>query len=310
MDTAGDTHTYMACYGIGSVQVFRKTKRKYYKQALITRTKAEDKIFNRSIKWGAIIISGLLGWNIAGVLWLRLQMFLKATPFFESDPIFKMPLDFYMFQLPVYQQLLSIGIMFTFLLSAIILGYFFLMLAIRPPSEESVYSGISFDQKADLDVFTAMLRRDLLKPAVRKIAVLGMLIFIMIGVKYFLMTYELMYSAKGVAYGASYTDIHVTLLGYRMAGVVSFIAAFTFAYGLLNGNPKLVSFGPVLLIGVTFVFGIVGAVVQQLVVEPDEIGKESAYLIHNIQYTQKAFDLKDVMIQEFPVEQNIRGQTL
>lgn len=291
--------------GLGLYKYFVRQKRKYYKQALITRTKAEDKIFNRSIKWGALIISGLLGWNISGVLWLRLQMFLKATPFFESDPIFKMPLDFYMFQLPVYQQLLSIGIMFTFLLSAIILGYFFLLLAIRPPSEESVYSGISFDQKADLNVFTAMLRRDLLTPAVRKIAVLGMFIFIMIGVKYFLMTYELMYSAKGVAYGASYTDIHVTLLGYRMAGVVSFIAAFTFAYGLLNGNPKLVSFGPILLIGVTLVFGIVGVVVQQLVVEPDEIGKESAYLVHNIKYTQKAFDLEDVVIQEFPVEQNI-----
>jgi len=296
--------------GVGLYRYLMRQKRKYYKQAEISHTKAEDKNLHRGIRWFAIIFSGMLGWNVASSVWLKSQLFLNATPFAEVDPIFKMPIDFYMFQLPLYQQLLSVGILITFMISAVIIGFFFVILALRPPGEESVYANSGFSPTFDPNSLSGMLRAELLRPAMRKIAVLGMMIFLMISAKYFLMTYELMYSAKGVAYGASYTDIHVTLLAYRMSGVVAFIAAFTFAYGVLKGFPKLVSFGPVLLIAVSITFGIVGLVVQQLVVEPDEISKEREYLIHNIHYTQKAFDLDNVVISEFPVNQDISRDDL
>lgn len=287
-----------------------RQKKKYYKQAEISHTKKEDRRLHQAIAIFSFALSGLMGWNIASSIWLKLQMFLNSTSFAEKDPIFKMPIDFYMFRLPVYQHLLSAGILLTFVVSFIIIGFFFVLLAVRPPSEESMYGSGRVRQPTDPIDLSTMISPEMLLPAMRKIAVLGCLIFIMISAKYFLMTYELMYSAKGVAYGASYTDIHVTLLGYRMAGVVSFIAAFTFGIGLMRGNRKLVTFGPVLLIAVSLIFGIVGLVVQQLIVEPDEIGKEREYLIHNIHYTQKAFALDEVVIKEFPVEQAIDRQAL
>ncbi len=298
---------------IGGLILFRylmRQKKKYYKQAKITRTKKEDKWLTRGIGGFSAVFTGVLGLNLASSIWLKYQLFVNRVPFSEADPIFEMPLEFYMFRLPLYQQLLSVGIMVTFLISAIIIGFFFILLALRPPSEESVYADVGISKSFDATALSSMLRRELIAPAMRKIAVLGMLIFLMISAKYFLMTYELMYSSQGVAYGASYTDIHVTLLAYRMAGVIAFMAAFTFAYGLLNGNTKLVTFGPVLLISVSILFGIAGLVVQQLVVEPDEISKESEYLTHNIHYTQKAFDLEDVVIREFPVNQEIDREKL
>ena len=287
-----------------------RQKMKYYKQAHLTLTKDQDKWFIRGIKLFSIFLAGVVGWTIAKSLWFKLQLYMNAAPFDQTDPIFKMPIEFYMFKLPLYQQLLSIGIFITFLMMVIVISFFVVLLVLRPPAEGSAYDSKKLERPLTVEAIIAIFQRNMIGPAIRKIAVFGMMIFLMIGAKYFLMTYELMYSAKGVAYGASYTDIHVTLLGYRMAGVFAFMGAFTFAYGVLKANKKLVSFGPVLLIGVTIIFGVAGLVVQQLVVEPDEIAKESAYLTHNINYTQKAFDLDSVVVEEFPVNQTLDREDL
>lgn len=287
-----------------------RQRRKYYKNAHLVKSKEEDKWFTRGMRFFSVVIAGSVGWSISKSIWFKLQLFMNGAAFGETDPIFHMPIEFYMFKLPLYQQLLSIGIFVTFLMMVIVIGFFMVLLIIRPPTEGSMYDAGKLKWPFPIESLISVFQRNMIAPAIHKIALFGMMIFLMIGAKYFLMTYELMYSSKGVAYGASYTDIHVTLLGYRVAGIVAILGAFTFAYGVLKGHKKLVSFGPILLIIVTVVFGITGLVVQQLVVEPDEIAKESAYLSHNIQYTQKAFALDGVVTEEFPVEQNLTRDVL
>lgn len=237
-------------------------------------------------------------------------MFLNATRFDGVDPIFDKNIGFYMFNLPLYQQLLSIGIGVTIIIIAITVGFFFLMLTMRPPAESSIYYLNESTRHNNLISLASMRKKELFDSALRKIAFLGMAVFVLIGIKYFLQTYELLYSPNGVAYGASYTDIHVTLIAYRVAAIVSLASAFTVAFGLLKGQFKLAASGPVLLIAVNVVFGIAGLVVQQLIVEPDEIAKEKEYLVYNIDHTQKAFALDNVTISEFPVEQNIARRDL
>ncbi len=291
---------------VGGVVLYRylmRQKKKYYKEAKVSGNERDDKWINRGIVAFALIFSGGIGLNISSNIWLKYQLFIRQVPFLETDPIFKMPLEFYMFELPLYQQLLSLGILMIILISAIIVGFFFIMLALRPPAEESVYANIGMSKKIDTSSIIAMLKKELIQPAIKKIAVFGMLILLMMSAKYFLMTFELMYSSQGVAYGASYTDIHVTILAYRVSSIIAFISAFSFLYGVLKSHTKLILVGPVLLVSVSILFGIAGLVVQQLVVEPDEITKESDYLIHNIHYTQKAFELGDVVVREFPVDQ-------
>lgn len=296
--------------GIGIYRYLIRQKKKYYKQAHLMPDKAADRWFIRGIKLFSVLLGGFVGWTIAKSIWFKLQLFINSVPFGETDPIFEKPIEFYMFKLPFYQQLLSIGIFITFLMMLIVIGFFIVLLVFRPPAEGSVYDAHKLQLPISMASIIEVFQQSMIGPAIRKIAVFGMMIFLMIGAKYFLMTYELMYSTKGVAYGASYTDIHVTLLGYRMAGVFAIMGAFTFAYGVLKGNKKLVSFGPVLLIVTAVSFGIVGLVVQQLVVEPDEIARESVYLIHNIHYTQKAFDLDAVVTKEFPVTQTLERSDL
>lgn len=296
--------------GLGLHAYIKKLKQKYYVQAHIEYDKQAD----RGIELGAAIFSGVfsgvMAWVIADSIWLKLRMFLNATRFDGADPIFGKNIDFYMFKLPLYQQLLSIGIFVTILVIGITLGFLFVMLTLRAPSEGSIYYINESKRRNNLISIATARKKELFNSALRKIAFLGMAVFLMVSAKYFLQIYELMYSTSGVAYGASYTDIHVTLIAYRVVAVISLASAFTVAYGLLKGQFKLAASGPVLMIGVSIVFGIVGYVVQQLIVEPDEIEKEKEYLVYNIEHTQKAFALDDVKVSEFPVEQSIVRQDL
>lgn len=136
----------------------------------------------------------------------------------------------------VQQQLLSIGIGVTIIIIGITVGFFFLMLTMRPPAESSIYYLNESTRHNNLISLASARKKELFDSALRKIAFLGMAVFLLIGIKYFLQTYELLYSPNGVAYGASYTDIHVTLIAYRVAAIVSLASAFTVAFGLLKGQ--------------------------------------------------------------------------
>jgi len=296
--------------GFGLHIFMKELKKKYYAQAHITYDKQADRGIELSMGFFSAAFAGVMAWAIADSIWLKLRMFFSSTKFDSVDPIFGKNIEFYMFKLPLYQQLLSIGITVTILIILITVVFFFIMLTLRPPSESSIYYLHETIKRPNLISLASVRKKELFSSALRKIAFLGMVVFLLASVKYFLQIYELVYSANGVAYGASYTDIHVTLTAYRVAAFVSLESAFTFAYGLLKGQFKLAASGPVLLVAVGIAFGITGLVVQRLVVEPDEIAKEKKYLIYNIEHTQKAFALDNVIVREFPAEQNITRQDL
>ena len=50
--------------------------------------------------------------------------------------------------------------------------------------------------------------------------------------------------------------------------------------------------------------------VQNLLVSPDEINKESKYLERNISYTRHAYGLDNIKVEEFPAEQNLNQQAI
>lgn len=296
--------------GIGLYVYIKRLNRKYCANAHVSHEKQADKRINQSIGIFSALSGGAMAWAISDSIWLKLRMFLNSTPFDSADPIFGKNIDFYLFKLPLYQQLLTIGIIVTFLLIVVTVGFFFIMRTLMPPSEDSIYYMNEFPKRPNVISLSSIPKNELFISALRKIVFLGMIIFLLVSAKYFLRTFELMYSTEGVAYGASYTDIHVTLIGYRVAAAVSLVSAFIFAFGLLKRRFKLAVSGPVLLFSVNIIFAIAGFVVQQLIVEPDEIGKEKEFLVYNIEHTQEAFALDDVTISEFPVEQSLVRQDL
>ncbi len=141
--------------------------------------------------------------------------------------------------------------------------------------------------------------------ASKQLIVLGIILFLMVGVHFFLKQYELLYTHRGVVYGAGYTDVHITLWIYRIMMVLSVLGALSVIIGVKRHKLKTIAVIPVVMILISFAGTGVAAVVQNFVVSPDEINKESKYLDRNIEYTQHAYALNDVITKKFSADTNL-----
>ena len=83
--------------------------------------------------------------------------------------------------------------------------------------------------------------------------------------------------------------MNITLWMYRIIMVLAVFAAVGFAVGISRRHIKPAVVAPIIMI----IIGVAGTgaalVVQNLVVTPDEINKESRYLERNIEYTPVSY---------------------
>ena len=144
--------------------------------------------------------------------------------------------------------------------------------------------------------------KQLLKIASGKIS---LLVFIMLGINFFLRQFDLLHAHTGAVYGAGFTDVNVTLWMLRILCVLSVLAAILFVVQMRKKNYKKLLSVPVLMIVVGLVGSGAGYLIQNLVVSPDEINKESAYLARNIEFTQYAYQLDDVDVKAFAADNTL-----
>lgn len=141
--------------------------------------------------------------------------------------------------------------------------------------------------------------------AEKQLIIVGFLFFLMIGVNFFLKQYTLLYDSTGTVYGAGFTAVTITLWMYRVLIVLSVAAAIGFAIGIKQKKVKPAAIMPIIMIVIGLIGGGLSMVVQNLVVTPDEINKESKYLEYNIKYTQHAYGLDQVDMRAFKAEQSL-----
>ncbi len=150
----------------------------------------------------------------------------------------------------------------------------------------------------------------LISIAEKQLIIVGVLFFIMVGVNFFLKQYNLLFGSTGAVYGAGFTDVNITLWVYRAIIVLSVIAAIGLAVGIAKRKVKPAVIAPVLML----VIGLGGTgasiLVQNLIVTPDEINKESKYLERNIEYTQYAYDLNDVDMKSFAATEDLTSEDI
>ncbi len=146
--------------------------------------------------------------------------------------------------------------------------------------------------------------------AEKQLIIVAVLFFLMIGVFFLLKQFDLLFGSTGAVYGAGFTDINITLWMYRILIGLSVISAVTVAYGILKKKFKPAVIFPLAMIAVGLLGTGVGFVVQNFVVSPDEINKESKYLERNIEYTQYAYGLDAVDIKAFKADENLSSNDI
>lgn len=146
--------------------------------------------------------------------------------------------------------------------------------------------------------------------ASKQITVVGVLLFLMLAAFFVLKQFDLLYVHSGTVYGAGYTDIKVKLLVYRILVGLSVLAAVGVVVGIKKRRISWVAITP-LAMCVVVVLGIVANVaIQKFIVTPNEISKESQYLKRNIEFTQKAYNLDKVSINDFQADDTLTSEDI
>lgn len=244
-----------------------------------------------SALWGIGIVVGALfmGGN-AVPAWSTVLRYFHRVPFasvigWPADPIFSRDIGFYVFSLPLYrfvQKWLLFAFILTFLTVSIV-HYWRRGILVEP-------RGISLTSSAKAHL-----------------SILMGLVFLLIAWGYRLKMFLLLYSSRGVAFGASYTDVHVQLLAYWVLFIGAIVGVIAFFVNIaLKGGWKLpaIAVGGMIVLAI-LLGGILPAMVQQYIVQPNEITKEREYIKYNIHYTRLAYGLDQIEEKDFPVEEGL-----
>jgi uncharacterized membrane protein (UPF0182 family) len=131
------------------------------------------------------------------------------------------------------------------------------------------------------------------------------IVMLLLSWAYHLKMFWLLYSSQGPAFGASYTDVHIKILAYKVIVFVSIGFAVLLFINAFKLRTKLILISGGIWIGVVLVAGTgVPLLVQKVIVKPNELAKEAPYIAYNIDYTRKAYNLDKIKEVDFEVSDN------
>jgi len=233
--------------------------------------------------FGLVLGLGMVGW------WENWLLFTNRRSFGAVDPVFSRDIGFFVFQVPFWRDLFGWAFQFVVVTAVVVSAFYYLSGSIRvQPRGLRVAPGV----KLHLSVLLAVLAG--LK-----------------AVGYWLDRFDLLYSERGAALGASYADIHARLPALRLLFFISLFAA-----ALLLVNIRIRGWIlPAAAVGLWLVTsialgGIWPAAVQRFSVQPDEINKELPYIERNINATRDAFNLSGVEVRPFAADLNLTAEDL
>jgi uncharacterized protein len=243
-----------------------------------------------------ILISLLLSCFIAFTYWDRILLFTNSTYFNVKDPIFKIDISFYMFRLPLIQSVFNSILSFLIVLVLITVVVFLISNV-----KEKLFS------RGAKGPFLSMrnMSSGLGKFAGKQLAVICSLLLLMVSFGYILKSFYLLYSERGVVFGASYTDIRVTLKFYIVIIILSFISAFIVFIGIMMSKIKTVIIPIVVIVILVLLEGIFASTAQTYVVDINQISMEEPYIRNNITATRHAFKLDRIEEQSYSIDNNL-----
>lgn len=221
------------------------------------------------------VIAVLFGLATAG-RWETWLLWLHGDAFGLRDPVFHRDVGFYIFALPA--------------LHALETGAFVLLIA------TTVAVAVVYTVRLGMDLRS--VRGIPRQPRVHLLA-LGGAMLLVVAFRNLLANYDLVYSHRGVVFGASYTDVHAQRLANWTLAVVTVAIACLLLVNAFVRRVRLLIGAAVAWAAASVVLGyVIPAAVQQTVVVPSELTRERPYIANNLEMTRAAFALDAVPVRE------------
>ena len=208
--------------------------------------------------------------------WQSWLLFRNARDFGVADEQFGVDVGFYIFQLPF------LGFVLTWLFAALI------VVLVLTMATHVLNGGV---------VFVSPM------PVVRQatkahIAVLLAVLAIIKAADYWLDRYEVTNSQRGIVQGATYSVVNAQLPAILLLILIALLTAGLYLSVIKTGSFRLPLIASALWLVVAIVGGVIyPAVVQSLVVNPNQEAREQPYIERNVVATRQAIGLTDVEVR-------------
>lgn len=271
----------------------------YLKMNTIAFERRKLSIQNKMMAGASFVVALIVSIAFTGSFWYEILQFFNATNFNVKDPLFSYDVGFYIFKLPLIGDLLGILITIVILLIIVTLGFYGL---IKVRTGVTGFIGLREFIQGEQDVQTKFIAKQL--------AIFGAILLILFSGTFYLKTLNLVYSTKGVAFGAGYTDANISLIMFKIIAVACLFAAVIVAFSIIRKKIKLIIYTAIIIVVLIISEGLASIVVEQFVVTPNAREKEMPYLTSNIAYTRSAFGLDNISEKIFPVSNDIGAKDL
>jgi uncharacterized membrane protein (UPF0182 family) len=261
---------------------YKSIKKSFIKyKRVIEINRKKDKLENRIFILANFILSLLISYSFSSTYWYKILQFLNSSSFNQKDPIFNLDISFYIFKLPLIESLyeLFMGLLVMLVVITVVI-YFALYL-----KDKMINGGSSKLED---------IKSGITKFAGKQLAVLSALILLLLSLGYIINGWDLVYSSRGVVFGASFTDVHVSLLFYRIIAVVSLISSIVIFVSILKSKSKPIIISISSIIVLIIIENVTAMAVQNLYVKPNEKALETPYISDNINFTRKAFNIENI----------------
>lgn len=231
----------------------------------------------------ALVVSLITASSMASN-WEVLRLALTNTSFGAVDPQFSLDIGFFVFKLPAINILAvwAEGVIFSMI----------------------VFTGLVYLFSGGIKPWSA---GEKITPHVKAHTSVLLALFVLMRALYArLDILNLSYSTRGKTLGASYTDVHVLIPGLTVVMIVCIVLAVLLLVNIKIKGWKL-PLGALIVYGVAVLLAqaIIPAVVQSVLVAPNEAAFEKPYISRNIEMTRQAYGLTDVKGQTFKAIDNL-----
>ena len=248
---------------------------------------------------GAILVVSFFIASRASEQWNMILSFLNQQPFGTKDPIFNKDIGFYVFSLPFYmfvREQLLILLLFAGLVTVI--WY------IKDGGVQFIGEVLLADDRP-----SQIPKVKLAEKVSNHLLVLAGVMVLLVALGYHLKIYGLLYSTQGPAFGASYTDVHVRIPAFRALMVISLLWSIFLIYNAFRPKLKLLLIsGGVWVVAILLLGNGLPILIQQFVVKPNELAKESSFIAHNIEFTRKAYNLNNIKEVDFQINEALSAE--
>ena len=249
-------------------------------------------LFERVAAWFVLPITLFIGLVLAlasAGQWRELAQFFYRTPFGVTDPVFGRDVMYYVFTIPMVENVV------TFVNASLWLA---LLLSLGIYMMRGELGAVVGDAQRPWRFY--------ITPKTQlHVATLGAALLVVGALRVWLVHLpSLLLARHSVLFGATYTDLQVRLLMFRLLAILMVIGAVVLLWQARKG--QLVRAAVVVLasvVGATFLLGgAIPALFQRLVVQPNELARETPQIRHHITATRRAWGLDAVEQRELNTE--------